>query len=146
MSLIKWRKPDEMFPTFNSMVNDFFRDDDFFDGRFRMMRAPAVNVMETNDAFKLEVAAPGMKKDDFKVEVENGYLVISSETKSEKEETKDDYTRKEFSFSSFKRNFWLPEGVKEDKIKATYKDGMLYVNLPKAVVKKVEPKKRIPIS
>ena len=135
-----------MFPAFNSMVNDFFRDDDFFDGRFRKVSTPAVNVMETEEAFKLEVAVPGMKKDDFKVEVINGHLVVSSETKFEKEETEDSYTRKEFNFSSFKRSFWLPEGVKEDKIKATYKEGMLYVNLPKTVVKKVEPKKTIPIS
>ncbi len=146
MSLIKWRKPNELFPAFNSMVNDFFRDDDFFDSRFRKMSAPAVNVMETDEAFKLEVAAPGMKKEDFKVEVDNGYLIISSETKSEKEETEENYTRREFSFSSFKRSFWLPEGIKEDKIKATYKDGMLYVNLPKTEVKKVETKKTISIS
>ena len=146
MSLIKWRKPNEMFPAFNSMMNDFFRDDDFFDHRFRMMKTPAINVLETDEAFKLEVAAPGMKKDDFKLEVNNGYLIISVETKFEKEETEDLYTRKEFNFSTFKRSFWLPEGVKEDKIKATYKEGMLYVNLPKAVVKKVEPKKMIPIS
>jgi HSP20 family protein len=146
MSLIKWRKPDELFPAFGNMVNEFFRDDDFFDGRFRMMRAPAVNVQETNDAFKLEVAAPGMKKSDFKVEVENGYLVISAETKAEKEETAENYTRKEFSFNAFKRTFWLPDGIKEDKINATYKDGMLYVTLPKTEVKKVEAKKKIAIS
>jgi HSP20 family protein len=146
MSLIKWRKPNEMFPAFNSMVNDFFRDDDFFDSRFRMMKVPAINVMETDEAFKLEVAAPGMKKNDFVIEVNNGYLVISAETKSEMEETEDNYTRKEFNFSSFNRSFWLPEGIKEDKIKATYKEGMLYVSLPKTVVKKVEPKKKISIS
>lgn len=146
MSLIKWRKPDEMFPAFNSMINDFFRDDDFFGSRFMMMKAPAVNVLETNEDFKLEVAAPGMKKDDFKLEVVKGYLIISAETEFEKEEIEENYTRKEFNFSSFKRSFWLPEGIKEDKIKATYKDGMLYVNLPKAVVKKVEPKKRILVS
>ena len=146
MSLIKWRKPNEMFPAFNSMVNDFFRDDDFFDSRFRLMKAPAVNVLETDEAFKLEVAAPGMKKDDFKLEVKNGYLFISSETKFEKEEIEENYTRKEFNFSSFERSFWLPEGILEDKIKATYQDGMLHVNLPKTVVKKVEPKKRILVS
>ena len=146
MSLIKWRKPDELFPAFSSMVNDFFRDDDFFGSRFMVMKAPAVNVKETNDAFKLEVAAPGMKKDDFKVEVENGHLIVSSEKEMKKEEIEDNYTRKEFSFQSFRRSFWLPEGIKEDKIEATYEDGMLYVNLPKTEVKKVEPKKTIPIS
>ena len=78
--------------------------------------------------------------------VSNGYLIISAETKFEKEETEEKYTRKEFSFKSFKRSFWLPDGILEDKIKATYKDGMLYVNLPKTEVKKVEPKKTIPIS
>lgn len=146
MSLIKWRKPDELFPAFNTMVNEFFRDDDFFDSRFRMMKAPAVNVLETDEAFKLEVAAPGMKKSDFKVEIENGYLVISAETKFEKEETEENYTRKEFNFSTFKRSFWLPDGIKEDKINATYKDGMLFISLPKTVVKKVEAKKKIAIS
>jgi HSP20 family protein len=146
MSLIKWSKPNEMFPAFNNIVNDFFRDDDFFDHRLRMMKSPAINVLETDEAFKLEVAAPGMKKDDFKLEVEKGYLFISAESKFEEEKIEDNFTRKEFNFSTFKRSFWLPEGVKEDKIKATYKDGMLYVILPKAVVKKVEPKKMIPIS
>ena len=88
MSLIKWRKPDELFPAFSSMVNDFFRDDDFFGSRFMVMKAPAVNVKETNDAFKLEVAAPGMKKDDFKVEVENGHFSGKGKKKVEKAELK----------------------------------------------------------
>ena len=126
-------------------VDRFFADDDFINRWWKEDRLPAVNVAETEKDFKVEVAAPGMKKDDFKVEVKEGTLYISAETKAEKEEKEDNYMRKEFSFSSFKRSFYLPENVKEDEILANYKDGILYLTLPKVKVEKKEKVKKIEI-
>ena len=146
MSLIKWRNPGELMPAFPNWMENFMRDDDFFANRWtREMTVPAVNVKETDKEFMLEVAAPGMKKDDFKVEVKEGNLYLSAETKMEKEEKSENYTRREFSFSSFNRSFWLPENVKADDIKATYKDGILFISLPKVKVEKKEPGKVIKI-
>ena len=151
MSLIKWRKDGGMFPSFPSltgMVDNFFRDDDDFFNQWRSGKGtlPAVNINETKDAFNVEVAAPGMEKKDFKVEVENGVLCISAETKEEKEEKDDKYTRKEFSYSSFKRSFWLPDNVDADAVKANYKDGILKISLPKTEVEETAPAKVIEIS
>ncbi|MBI5914723.1 MAG: Hsp20/alpha crystallin family protein [Bacteroidetes bacterium] len=118
-----------------------FRDDDFFDKRWlptTELTVPSVNVSETKEAYNLEVAAPGMKKDDFKVEVKEGHLCISAETKTEKSEKDDNYTRKEFSYSSFNRTFWLPENVKPDGITAAYKDGILKIGVPKAKIERAE--------
>ena len=146
MSLIKWRSPSEMMPTVPNWMENFFRDDDFFANRWtREMTVPAVNVQETDKDFRLEVAAPGMKKEDFKLEVKEGMLYISAETKEEKEMKEEGYTRKEFNYHSFSRSFWLPENVKSDEIKATYKDGILNLVLPKVKVEKKVPAKLIEI-
>lgn len=146
MSLIKWRSPSEMMPAIPNWMDNFFRDDDFFANRWtREMTVPAVNVQETEKEFRLEVAAPGMKKEDFKLEVKEGMLYISAETKEEKEMKEEGYTRKEFNYHSFSRSFWLPENVKSDDIKATYKDGILNLVLPKAKVEKKVPTKLIEI-
>ena len=123
----------------------FFADDDFFNRWWKEDRLPAVNVAETDKDFKVEVAAPGMKKDDFKVEIKERVLYISAETKEEKEEKEDNYMRKEFSYSSFKRSFYLPENVKEEAIIANYKEGILYLTLPKVKVEKKELVKKIEI-
>lgn len=92
---------------------------------------PAVNILDNKDNFLMELAAPGMKKGDFKIKLDNHLLTISSEKKEEKEEHDKNYTRKEFVFNSFSRSFTLPKTVVFDKIKADYKDGVLIVNLPK---------------
>lgn len=123
----------------------FFADDDFFNRWWREDRLPAVNVAETEKEFKLEVAAPGMKKEAFKVEIKEGVLYISAETKFEKEEKEENYMRKEFSFRSFKRSFYLPENVREDSILANYQDGILYLTLPKVKADKKEKAKKIEI-
>ena len=144
MSLINWRKKGDT-PFLSSYVENFFRDDDFFKGWAERVKTPAVNVLEDENSYSLEVAAPGMKKEDFNVEVNKGILTISSESKTEKEEKEDNYTRKEFSFSSFSRSFWLPENITED-IKAEYNDGLLKVVIPKAKVKTEDTGKTIEIS
>lgn len=151
MSLVKWKNRNDFFPslTMPHWAADFLRDDDFFDKRwlpYHEMTVPSVNVQETKNAFALEVAAPGMKKDDFKLEVKDGCLLISAETKAEKEEKEDNYTRKEFNFQSFSRSFWLPENVNADAIKATYTDGLLKIEVPKVKVVKEELSKMVKIS
>ena len=92
---------------------------------------PAVNIKEENDKFVLEMAAPGMNKDDFKIDLDNYQLSISSEQKKEKKEKEDNYTRREFVYSSFSRSFTLPKTIDIDKIKADYKNGILSLTLPK---------------
>lgn len=108
---------------------------------------PRVNIVETNDDFKVEMAAPGMKKEDFHVELDNDMLTIHSEISDEKEEKGDaNYTRKEFSYQSFKRSFYLPKTVEADKIKAKYTDGILSLVIPKKEEAKKKPVRTISIS
>ena len=115
-------------------MDDFFSDGDWFKPAIKGVSIPAVNVTESKNAFKLEVGAPGFKKNDFKIEVNNGYLTISGENKSEKEDKEDKITRREFSYNKFTRSFTLPENVKSDDISAKYEDGILWVTLPKSEV------------
>jgi HSP20 family protein len=109
---------------------------------------PAVNVKESEDAFQIEVAAPGMARGDFKVNLENNVLTISSEKKEEKkEEEKGRYTRREFSYQSFQRSFTIPENLVEgEKISARYSDGLLCISLPKKEEVKPKPAREIKIS
>lgn len=121
------------FPSLKSMMEDFWDTDKFFAKPFFNGEAlPAVNIRETKGNYKLEVAAPGFKKDDFKITTENGLLTISAETKSEQNEEKENYTRREFSCSSFARTFSLPENVVEDDVNASYTDGVLKIDLKKS--------------
>jgi len=92
---------------------------------------PAVNVSETEKEYEIEMAVPGMTKNDFKVKVEDGVLSISSEKKEEKEDKKKNYTRREFSYRSFDRSFTLPENATSDDVKAKYEDGILKLSIGK---------------
>lgn len=121
------------FPSFNSMMEDFWNagkslSAPFFNGN----SLPSVNVSDKKDHYKVEVAAPGYKKDDFKITASNGLLTISAETSGEKKEEKDNYLRQEFFCSSFSRTFSLPEDSDEDKVDAKYKDGMLIIDIRKS--------------
>ena len=106
---------------------------------------PAVNIIEEENSFKIDLAAPGLKKDNFKIEVDNNKLTVTSEVESEKHIKKDNFTRKEFDFSSFTRTFALTENIDVDGIKASYKNGVLSIVLPKKEEKK-EIKKMVEIS
>jgi HSP20 family protein len=106
---------------------------------------PSVNIQETPKEFKLELAAPGLERKDFKIEVENHTLTISAEKMEEKKEEKIDYSRKEFSFTSFCRSFTLPEEVKEGNIDAKYENGILYLLIPKKEVTATKPVKQIQV-
>ena len=109
---------------------------------------PAVNIQETDDNFSVEVAAPGKTKEDFNIELDNDVLTISSEEKKENEtsDKKGRYTRREFSYSTFKRAFSLPETVDSQKISASYKNGVLEISLPKKEEAKVQAKRMIEIA
>ena len=108
---------------------------------------PAVNVKETNDDFVIELAAPGMEKKDFKINFKNNVITISSEKEDKKEEKKDNYTRREFSYQSFQRAFTVPENaIMSDKIEATYNNGILEIKLPKREEVKPQPEREIKIS
>ena len=108
---------------------------------------PAVNVRENDNEYLIEVAAPGMKKDDLTVDYDNGRLTISSEVKKEKSEHDEKITRREFRYESFQRSFIIPEEqVNADKIEATYTDGILYLNLPKREEVKPKPARQISIT
>jgi HSP20 family protein len=151
MSLIV-RKPQVDFPAFGSLIDQFFNND-FFDWSNRNFSVtnttlPAVNIKEDNDKFQVEVAAPGLKKEDFKVEVNHNVLSISSEKREEKTEGQEGgtYTRREFSYQSFVRSFSLPESVDADKIEASYNDGVLVLNIPKREEAKPKPARLIQIS
>jgi len=129
MKLIK-RNDDWGFP---SVWEDFFNND-LFDLPAMASRGatvPAVNINETDKEFELELAAPGLKKSDFKVNIDRNVLTVSTEKKEEKEEKGKNFTRKEFSYNSFSRSFTLPESVNQDKIDAQYTDGVLKLVLPK---------------
>jgi HSP20 family protein len=108
---------------------------------------PAVNIKETNDHYALEVAAPGMQKKDFNVELDNNLLVISAHSNSEHEAKEGHYSRREFNYTDFKRTFTLPEHmVNGDKIVARYTDGVLHVQLPKTEEAKTKPPRQIQIA
>ncbi len=107
---------------------------------------PAVNIKETEEAYLLDFAAPGYKKDDFIIELNNDVLTVSSEKKVEQVDEKDVFTKKEFSYESFTRSFNLPELVEGDKIKATYKNGILEIKIPKKEEAKPKPVKQIKVS
>lgn len=129
MSLVKWNPENSMFPAFPNWMDDFFADSSF--KNLNSFSVPAVNISETKKAFKLSVAAPGFKKDDFKVQVKDGLLIIAAEVKTEKEDKDEKFTRKEYAFNSFSRSFTLPETVNGNDILAEYMDGELKITLPK---------------
>ena len=127
------------------MVSNIFDNDlgDFFGKRFS---DPAANIIENSESFNLEIAAPGMVKDDFKINLENNILTISAEVEDQKREEGKNYSRKEFYYGSFSRSFTLPKTIDLENIKADYESGILKVMLPKKDEAKIEIKKEIRIS
>ena len=138
-------------PLFPAFFDDFFTKDffDWNDKNFTRLGStlPSVNLIENDQNFRIELAAPGMKKDDFKIELQNGILTIAAEKKEEKEEKdkEGNYLRREFRYSSFKRSFNMPDSIKEDDIKARYNDGILTIDLAKVAEKMEKNKKMIEI-
>lgn len=128
-----------MMPTKRMYNNDqnwlptFFND--FFDNDWMMKTnatAPAINVVESDKDYKVEVAAPGMKKEDFNIHLgDNNELIITMEQKNENKEEHKKYLRREFAYSKFQQSFVLPDNVEKEKISASVNDGILTIELPK---------------
>ena len=114
---------------FPSLMNEFFNEDFGMNLINRNNSVPYVNSIENNDSFEIDLAVPGMKKDDFKIELIDKVLIISSENSNSIEN--DNMRLNEFNYSSFQRSFRIPESVELDKIKANYKNGILKIKLPK---------------
>jgi HSP20 family protein len=135
--------------SFNSLFNDFFTRDpfDWNDTSVTNTTIPRVNILETDDNFRVEMAAPGMRKKDFRIELNNNVLLISSEYKHEEDLPEGHrYSRREFSYQSFRRTFHLPDTVDNDNIKAHYENGILRLNIPKKDEAKRKPSRVIEIS
>jgi HSP20 family protein len=149
MSLIKFNNRRRLFPSWNNDgLKSFLGSDDFFNSDFfeEDSLMPAMNVKETDKEFEIEFAAPGFTKKDFEVTIDDNMLNVCGEKKHEDEEKKDEYTRKEFSYNSFRRSLSLPKSVNaEQDIKAVYKDGILKLNLLKKEEAKKQSKKVIEV-
>ena len=138
----------------SSWTQDLFDKGNFLSPRFLSSNGdldfannvPSVNITENEKEYKIEMAAPGLERKDFKVEVENGVLCISSEKEEESKEEKKNYTRREYSYNSFSRSFSLPDNLVPDKINAKYENGVLNITLPKKEVKASKPIKEIKVS
>jgi len=133
MSLIK--KNRNSFNTVPALFDDFIGRDLFNWGNSNysstQTTVPMVNIKESADNFEVEVAAPGMDKKDFKIQLDNNLLVISSQKENEEETQQDGYSRREFSYQSFQRSFLLPKDVVDhDGILASYENGLLRLTLP----------------
>ncbi len=121
-----------MLPT---VFDDFFKPwNEWFDNgglMGRMMTVPAVNIVENKNDYTVSLAVPGMKKEDFNIDVEGNMLIISCEREENKEEKDEKFTRKEYNYSSFSRSFTLPEEINREHIEAVYDNGLLKLMLPK---------------
>ncbi len=150
MSIIK--RDGDIFSRFPVLFDDFFTRSfwDWNSSNFSVTNTtvPAVNIIENDDNFEVKMAAPGMSKDDFQIELDNNVLTITSTKKNEKNEIENDrFNRQEFSYESFQRSFTMPkEVVDAEKIQAKYENGILRMSVPKREEAKTKPKRLIRIS
>lgn len=132
-----------------SIFDDFFKPwNEWFNngnGWNRLVTIPPVNITEGKDEYQVSLAVPGMKKDDFKIDVDGNLLSISSEKEEKKEEKDKKFTRQEYSYSSFCRSFTLPEEVNKEKIDARYENGVLTLSLPMKEAAKKPASKQIAV-
>jgi HSP20 family protein len=147
MSIVKSSPREATFP---AIFSDFFNNDPFFRSAWPALESngfvPAVNIRETEREYKLELAAPGFRKEDFKVELEDEMLKISADKTDNLEEKTEQYTRREYSMESFERSFSLPSNAGKDNIHAQYHQGMLRIQIPKKADSTLRPRKEIMIS
>ncbi len=147
MNLVRIKKPHTELAPFFTAFDEFFTrplNEQVFNNGGNAFR-PAVNVLDSPDHFTIELAAPGLNKSAFNLHVEKDTLTISATLENRSEETKPNYTRREFSFNSFKRSFTLPESVDTEKISANYENGILKVRLPKREEAQVKAARSIEI-
>lgn len=148
MSLIK---RNGLLPTtFPALFDDFFGRELFNWGNNNYSSTsttvPSVNIRETNESFEVELAAPGMQKGDFQVQLDGNTLTISSQRENREEKSEEGYNRREFSYQSFQRSFLLPKDVVNDEgIVARYENGLLMLTIPKKEEVKQKPPRLIEI-
>ncbi|HEY4326057.1 MAG TPA: Hsp20/alpha crystallin family protein [Mucilaginibacter sp.] len=132
MTLVKFnsdKKNNALLPGFNDVFDSIFNDT-FFNDRMTS-RVPAANISETADLYHVELAAPGLKKEDFKLTLDRNILNISVEQRRDNKSEEKNYSKREYSYSSFVRAFTLPESADDNRIVATYIDGILKVDIAK---------------
>ncbi|NVO19493.1 MAG: Hsp20/alpha crystallin family protein [Bacteroidetes bacterium] len=137
-------KRNSLFP---SIVDEFFGKD--LPGFLNLdygISSPSVNILESKDEFKIEVAAPGLEKEDFKINLQNNVLTISSEKENQQEEENKKFMRREFSYMQFSRAFSLPQTANSEQINAAYKNGVLSISIPKKEEAKEKPLREIAIN
>ncbi|MEN7549248.1 Hsp20/alpha crystallin family protein [Rapidithrix thailandica] len=137
MTLVK-RTPSHSFPSFSNVLEGFINDIDFKFGQDHQATTPSVNITENQEGYTLELAAPGLNKEDFHINLEQNLLSISVEKNIETKGEDTKYKRKEFNFNRFKRSFSLPEHIDGNKIEAKYEQGILRLSIPKP--EEVKPK------
>jgi HSP20 family protein len=146
MGTLEITKTGTRMPT---LFEDFFKPwNEWFDNAGlwgRVLNIPAVNITEQKDEYLVSLAAPGMKKEDFKIDMDGNMLTISAEKEESKEEKDKKFTRKEFNYSSFSRTFTLPEEILKEKIEAKYEDGVLKIVLPRREEAKKPAAKQIAV-
>lgn len=153
MAELTKRKTNGEGSLFSPFRSSFFPNRYFGSGLFdfdnelwnRNVNVPPANIIENEKEYKLELSVPGFKKEDFNIDIEQGILTISSEQKEESTKEEKNYSRKEFSFSSFSRTFQLPENTDENAVSAKYDNGVLQLIIPKKEVAAAKPKKQIKI-
>ena len=130
-----------------NLVEEFFNHElpYSWNRNWATVSTPSVNIVEGKDEFRIEVAAPGLNKEDFKINLENDELTISANTEVKKEINDETYNRREFGYSSFSRSFTLPVIVNGEKIFAEHKDGILSIHVPKREEAKSKPAREIAI-
>jgi len=133
MTLVKFNsdsnKRNSLMPGFSDVFDSIFNDT-FFSDRM-VTRVPAANISESPDHYHLELAAPGLKKDDFKLNLERNVLNISVEQTQQDNQQERNFNKREFSYTSFVRSFTLPDSADENGIEAKYQDGILCIDIPK---------------
>ena len=137
MTLVKFNNKanNSLMPGFNDVFDSIFNDT-FFNERM-VSRVPAVNISESESNYHVELAAPGLKKEDFKLNLERNVLTIAVEQSAEQTDTQKNFSKREFSYSSFVRSFTLPESADHGQIEASYLDGVLKIDITKREEAKV---------
>ncbi|MES2378498.1 MAG: Hsp20/alpha crystallin family protein [Bacteroidota bacterium] len=130
MTLVKFNnRNNTLMPGFNDVFDSIFNDT-FFNDRM-ITRVPAVNISESENNYHVELAAPGLKKEDFKLNLERNQLTISVEQSSDYQDNQKNYSKREYSYSSFVRSFTLPDSADDSQIDASYTDGILRIDIAK---------------
>ena len=148
MTLVRANR--DMFPSFTGLFDDFFNTElgDWRRGNYSSSNTtlPKVNIKEDENGYVVEMAAPGMTKEDFNIKLDQNLLTISSEKNEENKEDDSRYSKREFAYHSFQRSFTLPDSADGEKIEASYENGILLVNIPKKEEAKPKPARTIAIA